>query len=154
KYEAGSAFALLYDRGSVPDEQSLIRDLRRMLDLLDAVSATGLAWTANDEPIHLVFKWNPELQPRTIELHREVADRQGSVWWGRFSRSPQPSIASTRLEQLHQQAATGVATHAYLYRRGELWRATVEDVSASPPGADDPRFPSYYQPENCNLFAL
>jgi predicted Mrr-cat superfamily restriction endonuclease len=33
------------------------------------------------EVLHLLLKWRASEEPRTIDMHREVADRLGSVWW-------------------------------------------------------------------------
>lgn len=152
KYEAGSAYALRYERGRFPPEHQLAADLHRMLALLETVAATGLRWDPVNEPVHLVFKWNADLEPRTIDLHRMIAEEQGSVWWGRFAASAKPSIAARRLAQLQQQLAQHTPTHAYLYRRGSLWRASVLDATVQPPDFGDVRFPRYYKPEDCNLF--
>ena len=151
KYEAATAYAVRYESGTLPEDDVLVRDLERMLELLERVRMGGLPWQ-DDEPLHLIFKWRYEREPRTIERHRVVAEEQGSVWWGRFSASPTPSVSEKKLEQLRQQLAAGTRTHAYLYRRGELWRTTVHEVTTSPPRGDDVQFPSYYRPEDCNLF--
>jgi MoxR-like ATPase len=151
KYEAATAYAVRYESGALPEDEVLVRDLERMLSLLQRGRLSGLSWL-EDEPLHLVFKWRYEREPRTIEHHRAVADERGSVWWGRFSASPTPSVNEKKLEQIRQQLSTRTPTHAYIYRRGELWRTTAHDISTSPPSVDDPRFPSYYRPEDCNLF--
>ncbi len=95
KYEAASAYAVGYKHGEVPESEDVVADLRGMLDLMGTATASGLHWDPEIEPLHLVFKWNAEAEPRTVDLHREIADHQGSVWWGRFSRSPSPSIAKS-----------------------------------------------------------
>jgi MoxR-like ATPase len=154
KYEAGSALAYRYDYEAIPADEELKAHLNRMLDVRDAATQTGLRWDPAHEPLHLIFKWNADVEPRTIDLHREVAAREGAVWWGRFSSSPTPSIASRKLEALQSQLEDGLRTHAYLYRRGVLWRARVSEVSVTPPSPTDQRFPSYYSRENCNLFVL
>jgi hypothetical protein len=153
KYEAGSAYAVGYKRNEPLLPADAVADLLQMLDLLDTVTASGLHWDPEIESLHLVFKWNADVEPRTIDLHREVATREGSVWWGRFSKSPTPSIAKSSLERLEDQLTRGMVTHAYLYRRGMCWRTTVQEVRVDPPPINDPRFPSYYKPEDCNFFA-
>jgi hypothetical protein len=152
KYQAATSYAIHYETGAWPPDDFLSRDLQRMLGLLESAVASGLRWEGADEPLHLVFKWRYQTEPRTIELHRAVVEQQGSVWWGRFSASTAPSVSARKLEQLNEQLAKGVPTHAYMYRRTELWRTTVKEATVSPPTADDPRFPSYYRPDDCNLF--
>jgi hypothetical protein len=152
KYEAGSAYALAYPDRAIPDDDRLVADLHRMLGIRDEVSATGLRWDLVNEPIHLVFKWNADREAATIDRHREVASREGSVWWGRFSRSPTPSMSKRRLDQLQTQIAAGEPTHAYLYRRGSLWRTDILEATVLPPDPVDRRFPAYYQPSDCNFF--
>ena len=152
KYEAGSAYALRYERGAIPSEEKLAADLHRMLSMLEAVTITGLGWHPVNEPVHLVLQWDTNLEARAPELHRSIADDQGSVWWGRFAASTKPSVAPRRLAQLQQQLAEGVETHAYLYRRDALWRVSVAEATVKPPDSRDPRFPSYYNPQDCNFF--
>lgn len=153
KYEAGSAYALAYTRDAMPDDTQLAVDLDRMLELMRQAIDSGLHWDPEIEPFHLVFKWNADIEPRTLDLHREVADRQGSVWWGRFSKSPTPSIAKRRVQGLQEQLSKGTPTHVYLYRKGSLWRTTLQEISLDPPSVDDPRFPNYYEASACNFFA-
>lgn len=152
KYEAGSAYALRYEQAAIPSDNELERDLRRMLSILRDVEKSGLVWDPEREPLHLLFKWNADKEPRTIDLHKEIADRETSVWWGRFSRSTAPSISPSKLSQVQEQIASGVATHAYLYRRGSVWRTHIQEATVEPPSSGDPRFPRYYKPEECNFF--
>ena len=152
RYEAGTAYAYRYDPSVLPLDDQLVHDLRKMIEILEKIEKSGLIWDPEKEPIHLLFKWNADREPRTIDLHREIASREGSVWWGRFSASSAPSIAQSKLVQLQDQLATRVETHAYVYRRGSLWRAVVQEATVDPPPHDDPRFPTYYRPEDCNFF--
>jgi len=153
KYEAGSAYAILYGRANIPCAADVIADLERMLSLLDQAVASGLRWDPELEALHLVFKWNADVEPRTVDLHREIAEREGSVWWGRFSNSPTPSISQTKLDRLTDQVEKEITTHAYLYRRGMCWRANLRELRVNPPPVADQRLPAYYSPAQCNLFA-
>ena len=56
KYEAGSAYAIEYKRGSMPPDDVVTTDLHRMLSLLHRVEASGLRWDPEREPIGLVFR--------------------------------------------------------------------------------------------------
>jgi len=153
RYEAASAFARSYRSGSVPDDAELHSDLEEFIVLLETVLESGHEWSPS-EPVHLLFKWNSDIEPRTVELHREVAERAGSVWWGQFGPMDRPRMSAERLRSVQEQIAEGISTHAYLYRRGSLWRAEIEALTTDPPDAADPRFPSHYAPGDCNLFAL
>lgn len=152
RYEAGNAYAFRYEAGAVPSNAELGADLQRMTQLLDELTDSGLQWHPEIEPMHLVFKWNADREPQTIERHRVIAEREGSVWWGRFSASTTRSVAKSKLEDLQRQLDSGLETFAFLYRRGSLWRSRVEEVTVDPPDGADPRFPTYYRPSDCNLF--
>ena len=96
-----------------------------MIRRLEAVDATGLVLDPNREPVHLLFKWNDAREPRTIQLHKEVADAKGSVWWGRFAQPGASGMGDSRLAELQRQLEDGVTTHAFLYRRGEVWQTEL-----------------------------
>jgi MoxR-like ATPase len=154
RYEAGSALARAYYRDQIPGDADLQADLEQFLAFLASAEGAALQWDPEIEPLHLVFKWSVDRNSRTIEIHREVAERQGAVWWGRFASSPRPSIDDRKLRNLQSQIEASTPTFAFLYRRGSLWRARLQALTTEPPTPDDPRFPSYYRPEECNLFAL
>lgn len=153
KYEAGSAYAIYYSAETMPEDERVTSDLRRMLTLLGKADKAGIRWDPEIEPLHLVFKWNAEVEPRTIDIHREIAQREGSVWWGRFSKSPTPTMSTSNFQRLQQQLERGKLTHAYLYRRGMTWVTTVHEVRLDPPPMSDGRFPGYYSRSDCNFFA-
>ena len=71
----------------MPDEGTLRDDLEEMLSYLDTAGASGLQFDAEIEPLHLVFKWQADTEPKTLQLHQEVAEQRGSVWWGSFGRT-------------------------------------------------------------------
>jgi MoxR-like ATPase len=102
---------------------------------------------------HLLFKWDREYEPRTIESHREVAEQHGSVWWGKFGKPGSSSISQKRLKRIRTQLEEGVPTYAFLYRAGEVWQATLEELTISPDDVDTELMPSYYTKEQCVLFA-
>lgn len=41
---------------------------------------------AQDLPRHLLFKWDPDVEPRTVALHAAIARSRGSVRWGKFGK--------------------------------------------------------------------
>jgi hypothetical protein len=151
-YEAGNAWAIRYGRDAVPDDARLVSDLEAMLCRLNAVDSTGLVLDPNREPIHLLFKWNDAREPRTIQLHKEIADTQGSVWWGRFAQPGSTGMGEARLAELKRQLEDGVTTHVYLYRRGEVWQTFLEDITDDPDEVDEERMAGYYAKDECNLF--
>lgn len=153
RYEAGNALAIGYSTGSIPNDSQLIADLRSMLELVAKIDATGVVLDPAFEPVHLLFKWNDTREANTIQLHKQVADGQGSVWWGRFGPAGAAGMGQERLVALQKQVADGVTTHAYLYRRGEVWRTTLEELTNDPDVVDVARMPGYCEKSECNLFA-
>jgi hypothetical protein len=73
--------------------------------------------------IHLLLKWRAAEEPRTIELHREIADQRGAVWWGKIGDPDgRSAMSGTYLDRFREQLRESTATHVYLYRAGDLWR--------------------------------
>lgn len=152
KYEAATAYASYYEQGAWPGDETLKADLERMLDLVDLARSSGLSWNeAEDEPLHLVLKWQTG-EAGAVDRHRELAERHGSAWWGRIAPTRTSSVPGGKLARLAAQIKAGTKNHAYFYRLGDLWRATVHEVTVDPPGPEDTRFPSHYRPDHCNLF--
>ncbi len=56
--------------------------------------------------------------------------------------------------QLHLQLDRGIPTFAYLYRKGEVWRTAVQEITSDAEAVDTDRMPTYYSLEDCNLFTL
>jgi MoxR-like ATPase len=102
---------------------------------------------------HLLFKWDRDYEPQTIELHEAVAQDRGSVWWGKFGKPGGRAISQKRLKTIRVQLDDGVPTYAFLYRSGEIWKTTLEELTTSPDDVDDERLPSYYTKDQCVLFA-
>jgi MoxR-like ATPase len=98
------------------------------------------------EPIHLVLKWSGSIEPRTIEYHREVAEREGTVWWGRRSKPGETGIAAQWKERLHQQLAEDVPTYVYL-QGPSTWKTRLHQVETDEEHVDSQLVPSYYPPE-------
>jgi MoxR-like ATPase len=153
RYEAGSAIALQYIAFDALTDDDLSSDLRWMYELLSLVVEANPPFDPEIEPTHLLFKWNADRRPTTIEDHRQIAQREGSVWWGRFAGPDTSRIATRRLEDLQHQIAEGFPTYAFLHRRGATWRTSIleatDDANAV---AGDDRLPDYYTPDQCNFF--
>jgi hypothetical protein len=105
-----------------------------------------------DEPLHVLLKWNADREPLTIERHREIADREGSVWWGRFARAGAPGVSPGKVSDLRHQLEHGVPTYAFLYRRGKTWKTRIQEVATNPNEVDEKRIPEYYAKAECNAF--
>ncbi|MFI2567495.1 MrcB family domain-containing protein [Cellulosimicrobium funkei] len=148
-YEAATAYAAAYERGSVPSAEQLQADLMRFLEMLTALEDVGVTLEQEYEPLHLLLKWNEERRPTTITDHRALALQHGRVWWGKFGTS---RPLSARLQAVNTQVQEGTPTHCYLYRRDELWRARLHAVTADPDQVDTARLPNYYKPEDCQVF--
>lgn len=153
KYEASCAFAISYAAGEVLDDEQLLADLRRFLELWDTARDSGLRF-GEVEPLHLVLKWSPDREPETIRMAHEVAERSGSVWWGRLGQGDAAGMSKARMAAMREQLARGTHTNAYLYRRGECWRTTLREITADPNEVDGNLLPSYFSVEDSNLFFL
>ena len=153
KYEAGSAIATkyLYDEAEI--DADLTADLNDMYDLLLLVVQDHPPFDPEIEPTHALFKWNADIQPSTIEDHRSIAVREGSVWWGRVAAAESSHVPAKRVEDLREQIRYGFPTYAFLHRRGETWRTSILEVTDDVDYVTgDGRFPEYYSPSQCNFF--
>jgi hypothetical protein len=152
KYELGNAYARMHRRDEIPEDEQLKRDLEQMFTLLRKVEEAGLQFHSEIEPTHLLFKWSSDREPRTVELHREVAEGEGSVWWGKFSTSDRSAMSASNIETINEQLKRDVPTCVFLHRAGETWRTTLKEITADPSRVDSDRLPDYYSTEDCNLF--
>lgn len=154
----------------------------RGLDIPDRLSAQGLLWTVTswkppstwsvDEQeallrfrgekgpvdsvpaLHLLFKWTVTPSWDTIERHKEIADRDGSVWWGAFGTPGNPGVSEAKREKLAQQMAQGIPTYAFLYNPRSLWRTRLEGLATDPSEIDEAKYPEFGRDLPCKLFAL
>lgn len=154
RYEAGNAWAFRYEPGLVPDAPSLRSDLQRMVDLLGTVTASGLAFNPDLEPVHLVMKWSPERRASALAESKATADTKGAVWWGKFGDPATSSVSDARLDLIRSQLEKGIETHCYLYRKGEVWLTRIVEITANASDVDAERLPGYFRTEDCNLFLL
>jgi 5-methylcytosine-specific restriction enzyme B len=151
RYAAASATAVRYDRGHVPGDAELRADAARLLSALDDAVGRGLKPHPEFEPLHLVLKWSTDIEARTVELHKAVAESKGSVWWGKFGTGENP-IRKSKLSQIHAQLNQGADTWAFLYGGGTLTRTRVEQITLSPDEVDEERMTGYYQKADCSMF--
>ena len=153
RYEAGNAYAKRYESHAVPLDDQLTTDLRLMLDCFKKIEASGFEPNSEYEPLHLLFKWSPDFEPAAIEKHRELAEKTGSVWWGKLDRGGSYRMGERNFTQIQDQLKSHIPTHVILYRRGEVWRTNLEEITSAKDEVDDARLPSYYKREDCSLFA-
>lgn len=111
-------------------------------------------------PIHLLLRWSADglkngvPMTETIDRHLQVAEEQGSVWWGKFHNNhPRNAMSMENLKRLRSQVDAGTETHAYLYRQGDAWRATLLELTDEAAHVDRDRLPDYYTAAECHLFA-
>lgn len=112
----------------------------------------GSPWAARGSLMHLLFKWNTEREHRTVLRHKEVADRSGSVWWGKFGSGERAALSVKNLSKIRDQIASEEPTFAILYRPGEVWTTKLLEITTDPDVVDDSLLPSYYTKDECELF--
>ncbi len=150
-YTAASAFAIAYARKALPPETELVSDLEFIIGLVDQVQGAGLQFPSDEEPLHLVFKWSPATQPETLALHQDVAEREGSVWWGKFGTG---RINEAKLRRLQGQLDSGVPTHVYLRGPdGSFIRTRLHEFTVDPADIDQGRMAGHYGIDECSAFA-
>ncbi len=120
RYAAGNAYAIAYRMVDLAGGVRVGEDLKRMIGLLERISAAGVFFDAELEPLHLLFKWSGGREPRTVERHRAVAERDGSVWWGKFAAPGSTGMGASKFADLQAQLQAGVTTHVYVYRQDEV----------------------------------
>ncbi len=125
-------------------ESSVVRKLERLgfevrgRDDLDA----------SDTAMHLLLRWSVAEERRTIDMHREVADEHGEVWWAKIGDpSGRAAVAAKRLRRLRDQLAEQVPTFVYLHRTGEIWRARLLEIRVERPDDESDLIPEYYRDE-------
>lgn len=153
RYAAGNAYAIAYRPADLAGGVRVGGDLTRMLGLLERISAAGVSFDAELEPLHLLFKWSADREPRTVDRHRTVAERDGSVWWGKFAAPGSTGIGASKLADLQGQLHSGVTTHVYVYRQDEVWRTRLQELTTNAADVDSERMAGYHGPDECSLFA-
>lgn len=150
KYEAGSAYAVRYEAGAVPDDAVLRADLETVVSYVDAAVAAGLRFDPTREPLHMLLKWSRDRGPDTVEQHRAVVKDKGRTWWGKLGDK---SISPSKLAALQSQLDDGVVTHAYLYGDQKLVRARLEAMTDDPDQVPDEERPAQQLNDGASFFA-
>ncbi len=125
-------------------------ELRKALGLVSPGSAALEAMPASatgQSDLHVLPRWQPSQNPSTVTEHRAVAEREGSVWWGKIGDPARAAISAANLQRLRSQLQAGRATHVYLYRPGELWRTDLQQLETDKSAIDPDLVPGYYEAE-------
>jgi hypothetical protein len=102
---------------------------------------------ADASAIHLVLKWSPNVRADTIDLHREVAARDGAVWWGRRGKPGTTGLSADWLNKLRSQLEDGSETFVFLHSgSSSTWRTRLLDITADEDDVDADLVPEYYDP--------
>ena len=105
-----------------------------------------------DPGLHVLLRWRYQRQPRTIELHRAVAEQHGSVWWCQYGRV---TITPARQATLRQQVRAGTPTFAFLHnQRTGTVRARVIEATSDRSEIDEDLVPEGIDPANGGAFFL
>ena len=145
-YEASTAAYKLYNRESLPDDSALLGDLEGILSVYDRYLKKKNG-ARMDTPLDLVLKWSPKYEPRTIDLHRDIASKHGSVWWGRFSKPGTTGMGAKNLKLFRSQLESGAPTHVYLHGATATWETRLLDITLDREGVDENLVPEYYDSE-------
>jgi hypothetical protein len=86
---------------------------------------------AADESIHLVLKWSEKHGKTTIEDHRDIAQREGEVWWSVIGRADRRKLGARWRELLESQLAAGTPTYAYV-SGPTCWTTQLVDITDDP----------------------
>lgn len=97
--------------------------------------------------LHLVLKWSPTIRADTIELHREVAQAHGAVWWGPVSKPGVMGLGDNWIQGMLDQIAREITTYVFLTSSaGGTWRTELLDITTDWSDVEADLIPSYYDP--------
>jgi hypothetical protein len=106
-----------------------------------------------ERSIHLLFKWSPDREPKTLEFHREIAEQEGAVWWGQSKGNRSGRLLrQENLDQIRDQIQAGRPTYVFFYGNGEAWRASLEAITDDRTEIQEELIPDYYRAEDSSLF--
>jgi MoxR-like ATPase len=111
---------------------------QRIIDVLGGADASA---------VHLVLKWSPSTRPDTIELHQEVAEEHGAVWWGRQSKQGTTGLGGEWLAKIGSQLEKGSQTIVFLYSSASTWRTRLLAIAVDTAEVEPELVPAYYDPD-------
>ncbi|MBA3405731.1 MAG: AAA family ATPase [Gemmatimonadaceae bacterium] len=107
----------------------------------------------SESSFHLLLRWSANFNPKSVELHQQVTEANGSVWWGkRGDPTKRAAMRDIWLKRFQEQLDNDVPTHVYLYRPGELWRTDLLQITRETSDVDAELIPSYYGDETHHLW--
>jgi len=106
-------------------------------------------------PLHFILRYSDTLRRvDTYAEHKSIADRYGSVWWGKFG----VGAALHMIQRARDQIKSGLPTYVFLLAQRSLaYRGKVLDIlggggRSSCRPRETARIPAYYRKEECSLW--
>lgn len=165
KYEPGNAYAIEYQKDNLPSDEVLKNDLLKMANYYSQVVDSGFYFNeiesvvgdlkiekGKQQILNLLLKYNADKEPATIDIHKGIAESEGSVWWGKFGDPRRRGMGETYLAKINEQLNKGIPTYVFLYNKMGVWKTKLEDISLDAERIDHRISPNYYKPSDCHLF--
>lgn len=165
KYEPGNAYAIEYQKDNLPSDEVLKNELLKMVDYYSRVVDSGFSFNeikslgdglkikkGKQQIINLLLKYDVDREPATIDIHKGIAEREGSVWWGKVGDPRRKVIGEAYLAKTNEQLNKGIPTYVFLYNKKGVWKTKLEDISMDAEGIEHRLSPNYYTPTDCHLF--
>jgi hypothetical protein len=105
--------------------------------------------------LHFLMRYSDNLRKvDTLQEHRSIADRTGSVWWGKFG----VGIARSKVDKALHQIESELPTFLFLAtnRRIQVVAEIVDVLGGGSRSTYQPKaknkIPAYYRNEKCSLW--
>jgi hypothetical protein len=97
---------------------------------------------SNHRALHVLIRIGDLATSGTVALHKEVLERQGSVWFAKFGKT----VSTSTVSALNDQIKNAIPTFLYLVgKHGTLWfKCRLANVRQSAP-EDASLIPAYYE---------
>jgi hypothetical protein len=123
--------------------QGTVREFRQPDAYTRLLAGAGEGAAASDA-LHLIVKWSARFRADTVELHRAIAERRGSVWWGLATRSEGDwHISQEWLDRLRDQISRGIPTQVFVVGQ-TCWSTDLRAITFSREEVDEDLVPPYY----------
>jgi MoxR-like ATPase len=124
-------------------QRGTLSEIRRPAAAEQVLAAAG---GEGNSALHLLLRWSTDQEPRTIDLHREIAVSRGAVWWGKLGDpAARSAIGPQRRRILDDQLRRGEETYVFLYKPGEVWRVRLLEIRLDRPADEATQIPAYYR---------
>lgn len=112
---------------------------------LEELGFEVVAAEEQERVLHLVVKWSAAHAADTVELHQEVFEREGAVWWGLIGKPGSRKIGLQTIAAIQEQLATGTPTNVFISGPPHLpaWRCSLSAIQEEQP-SDRALIPAYY----------